>query len=118
MREGVSGREALIVNHRGRGRETERETETANVGKIGCERERQRERETETKHRETKRDREREEETRSERDSKGRAWRGVGAGELGGKEARQGGTEKEANGEALTERESRVKGKETGIGRE
>ena len=44
VREGVSGREVLIVNHRGTGRETERETETANVGKIGCERERQRER--------------------------------------------------------------------------
>ena len=44
MREGVSGREGLIVNHRGRGREIERETETANIRKIGCERERQRKR--------------------------------------------------------------------------
>ena len=33
-----SGREGLIVNHRGRGRETERET--TNVGEIGGERER------------------------------------------------------------------------------
>ena len=70
MREGVSGREALIVNHRGRGRETERETETANVGKIGCERETEgeigRERRRPNIERPSGTEREREEETRSE----------------------------------------------------